>query len=599
MKRKNKRLAIGFIVLILFSSLMLTVVGEEDEYEIIFDEGEDCKCEGLKNLGIELINCDAGKYTTYTDGKADKYSGLRCVYAKQTYEPSGLDREVSVEMEIKCYKTAEEASDKFWEQASGYGKWNEKWDPTKPEKYEVSGIHGAVVRSEGSYTRLSFIQKIPFLKNADTGEVGVDYSGETFFRYSDKYIIDIHGWAETEILITALDTLEQYAKSLIDAKTVYKPPKNHAPTVKIIYSPKNPTIKDTITFSADASDEDGDELTYEWYEGVLESSTSPYSKNSTMELSNLTQANYYISVKVFDGKGGEAWDSVTVWVSYYEPEASDENVYLEVVYGKVTVNGQEVGKGTKLQLVDGDIIETSLLDSETYPGYASLRWAQDGGRSSIMPGTRLMYQNGRIFIWTGDYHRYMPEDWYKTVRRGYGLEVYTPQAISSVIGTEYEVVVEEDGTTIFHVFKGVVEVSDIDMIKTVSVNAGEITIVHPSDVPSEPVSFDIESYDKWWGSSPFSGGGLDIGKIVPIVIVIALILAAAIVAIPRMKKRKIVKAQKERIRCPNCGAVNYEDDLFCVNCGAKLQKEGFFCPNCGVENKEDDLFCVNCGAKFQ
>jgi len=92
--------------------------------------------------------------------------------------------------------------------------------------------------------------------------------------------------------------------------------------------------------------------------------------------------------------------------------------------------------------------------------------------------------------------------------------------------------------------------------------------------------------------------GFETSKIVLIAAIIAVIIIGALAAVPKMKKGKPIKIQRKGLRCPKCGAENKEDDLFCVNCGAKLQKEGFFCPNCGAENKEDSVFCIECGAKL-
>ncbi len=52
--------------------------------------------------------------------------------------------------------------------------------------------------------------------------------------------------------------------------------------------------------------------------------------------------------------------------------------------------------------------------------------------------------------------------------------------------------------------------------------------------------------------------------------------------------------------CPNCGALNEVDELFCQNCGLKIVVEDTrkYCPNCGVENPVDSKFCVNCQWSF-
>ncbi len=49
-------------------------------------------------------------------------------------------------------------------------------------------------------------------------------------------------------------------------------------------------------------------------------------------------------------------------------------------------------------------------------------------------------------------------------------------------------------------------------------------------------------------------------------------------------------------KCPNCGAHNEDDSLFCAECG-KLIPQGTVCPHCGAAINEGDTFCQNCGKK--
>jgi hypothetical protein len=76
--------------------------------------------------------------------------------------------------------------------------------------------------------------------------------------------------------------------------------------------------------------------------------------------------------------------------------------------------------------------------------------------------------------------------------------VTTPNAIAGVKGTEFEVIVDKNGSTTFNVITGVVEVSDSKMTKTVTLNAGQTTAVPTQGTPTAPASFDVKSLNRWW-----------------------------------------------------------------------------------------------------
>lgn len=736
MKRKNKRLAMGIIALMVFSSIIVSVVGKEDEYEIIFDKGEDCKCEGLESLGIELVNCEASKYTTYTDGKADKYSGLRCVYAKQTYGPSGLDREVSIEMEIKCYKTVEEASDKFWEQANDYGKWDEKWDPTKPEKYEVSGIPGAAVRNEGSNTRLSFIQKIPFLKNADTGEVRLDYSGETFFRYSEKYIIDIHGWAESSIFVQALDILERHAKAIIDGrKKISFTLKHYDPfygvleesTMEVPGAPQRGELRAILKKEDGGNDFSGRKVFFyvepgTYFEDVLKfpGTVEDWDWIRILPSLNVKQENYLgwdnidnkgiasinyiehdlvrseafsksliknkdkvegiikavvvnvdktpfeieyktsINVKfdclaMITGIRGDGWpDSgasaeckdgicttppsvgpgrVRVKSPIFKPstpflrvDLEDDTKFKGVKLMPGDIINIDGGTNIKIMWVNGDIVvakvpqeekvkrmvsgqaayipslDIVLMPTASWSGFATTteEWTSPLRGLTVSKGIDFLIKS---IPHVGRVAKLLVIDVRNTYKK---VDLSKVDVITSIRVRSKVIVEQEDEEIEVYTIEGS---PDIKTVKgeEVTLKDGEMVTVSEDGTLSEVQSFDPEKDLEEWSeylqssdSEEPSGPSLpSLGKLLPIIVIIVVIIIGALVAIPKMKREKPIKTQRKGLHCPNCGTVNYEEDMFCVNCGAKLQKEGFFCPNCGAENKEDSMFCVECGEKFR
>ena len=96
---------------------------------------------------------------------------------------------------------------------------------------------------------------------------------------------------------------DQPGKSAIKEDSI-----NHPPKVDLKFSPKRPTSEDNITLTAEAQDPDGDDLTYEWFVGNMAASFKAGS-DKQMQL-QLDPGDYQYSVKVADGKGGEAEDVV-------------------------------------------------------------------------------------------------------------------------------------------------------------------------------------------------------------------------------------------------------------------------------------------------
>ncbi len=91
---------------------------------------------------------------------------------------------------------------------------------------------------------------------------------------------------------------------------------NRSPTVKLTYSPRNPTPEDIVYFNAQASDPDGDSLTYKWFLNGVEQTraTAP-----NVQWANPVEGTHTMRVVVSDGKGGTAEDSVQFIVSDQTP----------------------------------------------------------------------------------------------------------------------------------------------------------------------------------------------------------------------------------------------------------------------------------------
>lgn len=104
----------------------------------------------------------------------------------------------------------------------------------------------------------------------------------------------------------------EYSYQCVSSGLPPAPPVNRLPTVTLTYWPQNPTPDDTVNFQANASDPDGDLLTYEWYlNGVV------YQTGVTtagVHWDNPPEGTHTMTVKVSDNKGGTTQASVTFTV---------------------------------------------------------------------------------------------------------------------------------------------------------------------------------------------------------------------------------------------------------------------------------------------
>jgi len=123
--------------------------------------------------------------------------------------------------------------------------------------------------------------------------------------------IEVEAYGGQDIVISVFDELENKLKAVADKYSEEAGGGNHPPTVTLTYSPKNPTHDDTMEFHANASDDDDDPLTYEWYvDGKKQGTTS----NST-SWKNPPDGEHTITVKVSDDKDGSDEASVTFTVA--------------------------------------------------------------------------------------------------------------------------------------------------------------------------------------------------------------------------------------------------------------------------------------------
>ena len=98
---------------------------------------------------------------------------------------------------------------------------------------------------------------------------------------------------------------------------------NRPPTVRLTYSPQNPTPEDTIYFDATASDPDGDPLTYRWFLNGIEQirAIAP-----NVQWANPIEGTHIMRVIVSDGKGGIAEDTVQFTVSDQAPPPTTKTI---------------------------------------------------------------------------------------------------------------------------------------------------------------------------------------------------------------------------------------------------------------------------------
>jgi hypothetical protein len=187
--------------------------------------------------------------------------------------------------------------------------------------------------------------------------------------------------------------------------------------------------------------------------------------------------------------------------------SADKAIALTMkVTGEVMHRKSGADKATPLKfgtpLDDGDWISTSE------DGFAILIFADDKSQIKLRPNTEVVIKgkrdadaniSKRIEMEIGEV--------FSKVKQQRGtLEIVTPTSVASVKGTEFWIIVNEDGTTEILTLEGLVELMNRVSGKTVDVSQGNtgtsdanggnnVTPTGPSDTPPEPES-DMEIPEK-------------------------------------------------------------------------------------------------------
>lgn len=114
--------------------------------------------------------------------------------------------------------------------------------------------------------------------------------------------------------------------------------------------------------------------------------------------------------------------------------------------------------GTEIEIVTRKILD-GVISSHLYKGYI------------------------QVDIWEGGKHHYF----------------FTKNAIVKTNGTNFDLNVKDDGSTVLTVLDGEVEFSDINKKKTVIVKKNQKSICKTGAFPSKPASIKTNKIQKWWG----------------------------------------------------------------------------------------------------
>jgi hypothetical protein len=144
------------------------------------------------------------------------------------------------------------------------------------------------------------------------------------------------------------------------------------------------------------------------------------------------------------------------------------------------------------------------------------------------------------------------------------FRIETPDALISDSQTEFEIIVNSSGTSVFTI-DGAVQVSDLNEFYTVQVDAGKTITLQNGESPGALTSFNVNSLNNWWTTAPVatneptnSPSTLGITNststslpILPFLgVITAIILALIVVVVVLSKKRKKTITQEEYLPPP-------------------------------------------------
>lgn len=65
---------------------------------------------------------------------------------------------------------------------------------------------------------------------------------------------------------------------------------------------------------------------------------------------------------------------------------------------------------------------------------------------------------------------------------------------------------------------------------------------------------------------------------------------------PRERAKDADSSMDEGERCPSCGRILHDSDVFCRGCGSRIE---YRCPSCDSPLEKEDMFCGKCGAQVR